>query len=277
MKARAFLVAKKPQRARRKRVDANQLANAAGGHALFPRLNVKAQTAALRLTGVHRQVRVAQHKTANDVGAARNRLQRQLFDLIADPVKLRVVQHRARGQHGAQRAQVKLAPRCQTRVFAHAQIGWTGAKHRDTLVSDQTPKPVHAGNRPVVSHDFDAAGQRRQLPVPHHPGAAGVEIHTLAGPQVGVEPVLFQMLQQCAARAVDDALGLARGARRKHDEQRVIESKTPPHKTLGVAAVDQRIERVNRQLWRAGQATAVQADDALQRRQCGGQRGDVVG
>ena len=66
-----------------------------------------------------------------------------------------------------------------------------------------------------------------------------MEVELVAGTQVAVQLMLLQMLEQRAARAVHDALGLARRARREHDEERMVERELPPFEARGVTAHDQ--------------------------------------
>ena len=60
-------------------------------------------------------------------------------------------------------------------------------------------------------------------PVPHHPAAGGEVEHALAGPRVGVQAVLLDVLQQRAAGAVHDRLGHAGRARGIEDVERMVE------------------------------------------------------
>ena len=75
----------------------------------------------------------------------------------------------------------------------------------------------------VVEQERGAAGEPARQPVPHHPAAGGEVEQPVAFAYVAVQLVFLQVLQQRAARAVDDALGHAGGARGIQDVERMIE------------------------------------------------------
>ena len=79
--------------------------------------------------------------------------------------------------------------------------------------------------RAVVEQQRRLCGERRDVPVPHHPGARRKIENAIAGLDVSVQHVLLEMLQQRPARTVNDALRRPCRTRRKHDEERVIERK----------------------------------------------------
>jgi hypothetical protein len=109
MEARAVGVTVKAKGARGERVGADQLAD--------PRLrivgrrqrtDIEAEAAALRLAAMDGQVRIAQDKAADDVGATRDRLQRHhRFYPTADPVVLAGIQDGAGGEHSPQVGKVE--------------------------------------------------------------------------------------------------------------------------------------------------------------------------
>ena len=99
--------------------------------------------------------------------------------------------------------------------------------------ADDPPQRLRLEDRPVVEHDLGAAGERRELPVPHHPGGGRVEEQLVAGPQIAVEEVLLQVLEQRPAGAVDDALRPARGPRGEKNEQRMVERIALPRPFVG--------------------------------------------
>jgi hypothetical protein len=102
MEARAIGITVETKGARGERVGADQLAD--------PRLriirwrqraDIEAEASALCLTAMDWQVRIAQDKAADDVGATGDRLQRHhRFYLTADPVVLAGMQDGAGGEHG---------------------------------------------------------------------------------------------------------------------------------------------------------------------------------
>ncbi len=103
VKARAIRVAVDPDRARRKRPQADELAFAEVLHAIVGHdLYVETKTHALAVAAVHRQQRIAEHETADHVGAARDRMDGDMLEVVADPVVLRLVEDRARRLDDAQ-------------------------------------------------------------------------------------------------------------------------------------------------------------------------------
>ena len=77
--------------------------------------------------------------------------------------------------------------------------------------------------RAVVQHDGTARCQAGHQPIPHHPTAGSEEEQAVAPLQIHMQHMLLQMLQQCAADAVNDALRLTRRAGRIHDVERMVE------------------------------------------------------
>ena len=105
------------------------------------------------------------------------------------------------------------------------QILRARAENRDVLALGHAPQCAGIGveGRAVVEHQRRAGRQSARQPVPHHPAASREEEQTIAATQVNVQQMLLRMLQQRAARAVHDALRFTGGARRVHDEQRLVE------------------------------------------------------
>ena len=75
----------------------------------------------------------------------------------------------------------------------------------------------------VVEQQRGAAGEPARQPVPHHPAAGGEVEQPVSFAHIAVQLVFLQVLQQRAARAVDDALGHAGGAGGIKNVERVIE------------------------------------------------------
>ena len=131
-------------------------------------------------------------------------------------------ERRTRRGDGAQRVQAVGPPRRQAPLGGRLDEPGGRAEQSDPLGVSEVEEPHRVG-RPVVEHQRGLAGQGRHQPVPHHP-ARGREVeHAVAGAHVAVEAVLHQVLEQHAARPVDDGLGHARGARGVQHVQRVIE------------------------------------------------------
>ncbi len=77
--------------------------------------------------------------------------------------------------------------------------------------------------RAVEEHERRFAREPRGQPVPHHPTGRRVVEEAVAGAQIGVQPLLLQVLEQRAAGAVHDALGRAGRAGGVEHVERVIE------------------------------------------------------
>jgi len=93
----------------------------------------------------------------------------------------------------------------------------------------------------------------------HHP-AAGREVEqAVAGLQVGVQPVFLQVLQQRAARAVDDALRDAGRPARVQHVQRLVEWQGLEVESCGSVAVFR--ERDGLRQRRAGRLATGVADE----------------
>ena len=77
--------------------------------------------------------------------------------------------------------------------------------------------------RAIVEHHGGAEREARHEPMPHHPSAGGEIKDPVLGLEVRVQRQFLQVLDERAAGAVDDALGLPGRARRVQDIQRVVE------------------------------------------------------
>ena len=64
------------------------------------------------------------------------------LDVLAHPVELRVVEHRAGRHHRAQGVEVELLARHEAGVLAHLQVGGARAEHGHALVGDEPPQRV---------------------------------------------------------------------------------------------------------------------------------------
>ena len=87
------------------------------------------------------------------------------------------------------------------------------------------PQPLEGGvaRAAVVQDDRRLGGQAAHQPVPHHPATGGEPEQPVARLEIAVQSVLAQMLEQGAARAMDDALRLAGSTRRVEDDEWVVE------------------------------------------------------
>ena len=87
--------------------------------------------------------------------------------------------------------------------------------------------PQHAAllqkGRAVIQHKRRTGRQAGDQPVPHHPAARREIEEAVAALHVAVQPMFLQVLQQHAARRMDDALRRTGGSRRIQDVQRMRE------------------------------------------------------
>src|SRR5690606_964128 len=75
----------------------------------------------------------------------------------------------------------------------------------------------------IVEHQTRATRKPRDQPVPHHP-ATGREVEqAISFPNVGMQAMFLEVLQQGAARTVHDALWNTRGTRGVHYVERMRE------------------------------------------------------
>ena len=280
VEAAAVLVAEQAERPRGERIAADELPDPRIRRRRLrrQRLHVEAEAAGLEHPAPDRQLGVAEGEAADDVGAAGDRLQLHRADLLGDPVELPVAQDRTGGEDRSQGGRRRLALGRVAAVLAELQVRRAGAEDRGLLGGDDLPQRPRPGKRPVVEDDLGAAGQRRELPVPHHPGGARLEEERVARAEVAVQAVLLQVLDQGAASAMDDALWRPGGARGEEDEERVVEGKALP--TIGQGprgwvggelgeAVDGKLDGVRGR-------RAVQRHQRLQAGEGGGDLGDVV-
>ena len=115
--------------------------------------------------------------------------------------------------------------RRETGLLAGVDIFRRGAEQREFLVLRIIEQHafLRGERRAVVQHQRRAAADGRDKPVPHHPAAGGEVEDAVAGAGVGLQAMLFQMLQQRAAGAMHDAFRHAGGARRIENESRLVE------------------------------------------------------
>ena len=162
-------------------------------------------------------------KTGDNIGAARNRRQLHIgLDVAVDIIKAFRHQRRAGGKSPAAHKSWLRAAYCpawrRRRVLAEVPK-WVPRSR-----ANQSQQLAILGKRAAVKQqERGFAGQAADQPVPHHPAAGGEVKNRSPGRRSACSRCSFEMLQQRAARAVDNALGLAGGAAGKQDVQRVIE------------------------------------------------------
>ena len=108
MESRAVGIAEEAEGARGKRVCANQLADRLARRIVRrQRPHIESEAAALGFAATDRQVGIAEDEAADNVGAAGDRLQRQLgAHSLAGPVELAVIEDRPGRQDRAQGGEV---------------------------------------------------------------------------------------------------------------------------------------------------------------------------
>ncbi len=119
-----------------------------------------------------------------------------------------------------------------------------GAEQRDPRVVGQVEQPVAVGveRRAVVEDQGGAGGEARRQPVPHHPAGRREVEDPVAGPDVAVELMFDEVLQQHASGPVHDALRDARGARGEQHVPGVVEGERGELGLAGFAAGEERVE-----------------------------------
>jgi hypothetical protein len=135
-------------------------------------------------------------------------------------------------------AEITVSSRLEAGAGDRVEEAGRRAEDRDAFVRCEVEERPHVGmgRRAVVEAQRRLGGETRYEPVPHHPAAGGEVEEAIAGPEVDVEAVLLQVLEQRPARAVHDALGRAGGARRVEDVERVVEGQTLPGDGVGRVA-----------------------------------------
>ena len=175
-----------------------------------------AESRALDLAAPDRQRRATSDEARDDVGAAGDRGESHVgFYARVDVIEALRSQRRAGRKQRLQRRQIVAA--CRLEILLRHRVEKLGGNAHDieALALGQIEERAGAGleGGAVVEHQARAAGQAGGQPVPHHPAAGRVVEEARVGAQSGVELVLFQMLQERSAGAVDDALRWASGSR----------------------------------------------------------------
>src|ERR1700736_1720487 len=118
------------------------------------------------------------------------------------------------------------------------------AEHVDALLFREIPeRGRRRKRRAIIEHKGSPGAEARNEPVPHHPAASGEKEEPLAWPQIAVQPMLLEMLQQRAARAMHDAFRHARGTGRKQDVDGMIERQPFECERLGCEWLEEIVKR----------------------------------
>src|SRR5574337_2097317 len=213
---------------------------------LVPDFYRHAEATALEFAWIHRQQRIAEGETRNDVGAAGNRGQAQLrFDVAVNVFGILGQQGRAGGGDDTQLVEFVFFLRPDAEFLRGRQVLGAGAENADAFRYGDAPQDVMMRMewRAVVEQHACAHRQTRHQPVPHHPAAGGVIKNHVLALEVGVQHQLLEMLNQRAAGAVHDALRHPGSAGAVHDVNRMIEGQL---REFDLARVSQVIAPVDR-------------------------------
>src|SRR3954447_26487630 len=101
MKEASVLITKDPERPGWKRVGADKLTDRRGFLRFCQGAHIEREASTLRLAAVYGKKRVSQHKAADDIRSAGNRLERDILHISLNPIKLAIVQDRTCGENGA--------------------------------------------------------------------------------------------------------------------------------------------------------------------------------
>ena len=152
-------IADKAERPRRERIGADQLADLRGRLVRRGKCSdVEAKASALGVPAVDREIGVTQDKATNDIRATRYRLQRQVRNMVADPVVLALIENRSGRKYRAQRGKIEGASRSKSRLLAELKIGRVGPEYSHPFGGDNSPQRLRSLNRTVVEHQFGSRG-----------------------------------------------------------------------------------------------------------------------
>ena len=148
-------------------------------------------------------------------------------DVLAVPEPRLGVDRLADRAEQPQRRQVELRRDVVAPLHERPDRGGRGVEDRDLVLLDDLPPAalVRGVGRALVDHLGRAVGQRSvdDVGVAGHPAdVGGAPVDVGLGVHVVDDRVRVGRLRQVAARRVEDALRLPRGARRVEDEQRVL-------------------------------------------------------
>ncbi len=185
-----------------------------------------AQPAALQLAAPYGKGRIAEREAGHDVGAPADAAQLDVgLHALVHVVEAVAGEWAPGGEDAAQRREVVGLAGAPALLLGERDELGARAEHRDAFLLGHVPehRAARENGRAVVQHDRGAQRERARQPVPHHPAAGGEVEHAVVAPDVHVQRVLLEMLEQRAPRPVHQALGQAGGARRIQDVQRMVE------------------------------------------------------
>ena len=186
----------------------------------------EAQPAALQLAAPDRQRRIAEREAGHDIGAARDRRQAEVvLDALIDVVEALLGERAPGREHRPQVRELEILARHHTQLLRGVDVLGRRAEVRHPLLLGEDPEraPAIDERRAVEQQQRARAREARDEPVPHHPAARREIEQAIAALQVAMQKMLLEVLQQRAARAVDDAFRRAGRARRVEDVDRMVE------------------------------------------------------
>ena len=185
-----------------------------------------AEARGLDLASPHRLRRHSQHETGDEIGAAGNGGEVKVgLDRAIYEVEARGRQRRAGGGEGAQRGEPMTMAGVIALLVEGIQVLGRGTEMGHALGVGEFEQHAARGmeGRAVVEQQRRLRGQRAHQPVPHHPSEGGEMEDAVTRLDVAMKPVFLDVLQQRAARAMDDAFGGAGGAAGIKDGDRMVE------------------------------------------------------
>ena len=182
-------------------------------------------------------VRIAADEAAHDVGAAGDRREVHVrLDRAIDEIEALGRERRSRRRDRAERRQRCVSrgtsPPCATASMNFADVPNSVMPTRSASV--EQPVRVRVKRRSVVQDDRRLRREHRHEPVPHHPAARREVEDAVVAPDVAVELMFLQVLQERAAGAVHDALRHAGRAGRIEDVERMVERQRRERRVAGV-------------------------------------------
>ncbi len=120
------------------------------------RSDVQAKTAALRFAAIDRKIGIAEYKTTNNVGSARNRLQGQFLNIAAHPVKVLRVKNGPCREDGAKPRKAEFFRWDKIKIAAQLEVGWACPEDRNRFLLYDTPKRFRSFYGPIEDHELHA-------------------------------------------------------------------------------------------------------------------------
>src|SRR6266545_4655624 len=193
---------------------------------LVENLHLHAECAALDLATPYRRDGIPTDETAHDVRPAGDRRQMNVaLDVRVHEVETLRRQRRSGRRHRPHRRQGMRLRRAKSRLRDGVDVfcGRAEERHSGLVRKIEENVAIRMERRTIEQQNRRAGCERGDQPVPHHPAERREVEHAVARMNVAMELVLFQVLDQRAARTVDDALRNTGSTGRIEDVQRMVE------------------------------------------------------